>query len=594
MFYTRKEAASTVERRTPAHSQTRAPRPRARIALDLLVLGLLVYVGYFARLSLLPTVGEEGRRARGAINMLETGDWVVVRQGGRVFPDRPPMSNWLIALAGFTGGEVDRIAIRLPSVLAILALTWLLYGYCLGGGASRLVAVTAATAFATGGQVLQLGRMGESEAVFTLFVAGSLLLWHLGYLRRWPPALAWSAGYGLCALGALTKGLQAPVYFTAATGAFLLWRRQWRWLLGWGQWFGLAVFCALVAAWQIPYYQVAGAENTIKTWFSVIGPRLGWGGLVEHVLSYPLETLGTLLPWSVVLFLLLSRKIRAELRPRAILAFAVLAVAVTYPSVWFSQGAKGRYYLPLYPCLAILMGLVVGSWVAAPGASTLGRLRRLAWGLLAAAACLGGLLAVLPWALPSAAAQGLRPTLPWTVLGAALALLALRSTLAARREANPATVRTALLALAFLLAALYNGVWNTRLDHRWVDLTPRVAALRERIPQPESLLSLGPLDSRFAFHYGPRIEEIPWPLTVEELPADFEYFSFDRRLTDSEQSRQVWRGMETWTTPGTLPFQWQEVGRVGVQRSDERAPEVAVIVGLALRDDRGRLLPTEP
>ena len=39
--------------------------------------------------------------------------------------------------------------------------------------------------------------------------------------------------------------------------------------------------------------------------------------------------------------------------------FLLVALAVTYPSVWLAAGARGRYFMPLYPCLAVLMGLVV-------------------------------------------------------------------------------------------------------------------------------------------------------------------------------------------------------------------------------------------
>ncbi len=44
---------------------------------------------------------------------------------------------------------------------------------------------------------MQLGRLGESEALFTLFVGGSLLVWHAGYLqgarKHWygRPAMRW-------------------------------------------------------------------------------------------------------------------------------------------------------------------------------------------------------------------------------------------------------------------------------------------------------------------------------------------------------------------------------------------------------------------
>ena len=53
---------------------------------------------------------------------------------------------------------------------------------------TRRGALCAALAYATLGQVLQIGRLGESEALFSLLLASALLAWHAGYIRAWPPA----------------------------------------------------------------------------------------------------------------------------------------------------------------------------------------------------------------------------------------------------------------------------------------------------------------------------------------------------------------------------------------------------------------------
>src|SRR5215204_6110491 len=87
-------------------------------ALALIVLA--IEISYTARLGLQPLVGEETRWGSGAREMLRTGDWVVPRQQGQVFPERPPMTMWLMAIGGYLRGDVDPIAVRLPSVIAIV------------------------------------------------------------------------------------------------------------------------------------------------------------------------------------------------------------------------------------------------------------------------------------------------------------------------------------------------------------------------------------------------------------------------------------------------------------------------------------------
>ena len=153
---------------------------------------LIVLAIYGSRLNVQSLMGEETRWATGAREMLATGDWIVPRQQGRVFPERPPMTMWAMAVTGWLRGDVDPIAIRLPSVIAVVLTSLLVYGYT-RAFASTIAATVAAIAYATMGQVLQIGRQGESEALFALLVGASLLIWHLGYLRGWRPVVVWMA-----------------------------------------------------------------------------------------------------------------------------------------------------------------------------------------------------------------------------------------------------------------------------------------------------------------------------------------------------------------------------------------------------------------
>ena len=131
-------------------------------------------------------------------------------------------------------------------------------------------AFTGALAYATIGQVLQLGRVGETEAVFTFFVSASLLVWHFGYVKQWSDIWIWIAGYGLAAFGALAKGPQAPIYFVAVTGMFLVMHREWRRLFSWPHLAGVGVFAGIIACWQIPFFLKLGWPAVRAVWASLI------------------------------------------------------------------------------------------------------------------------------------------------------------------------------------------------------------------------------------------------------------------------------------------------------------------------------------
>src|SRR5262249_9493778 len=132
------------------------------------------------------------------------------------------------------------------------AMSIVIYVYC-RSWLPRLTSITAAAIFATFGQVLQIGRLGESEALFTLLVGSSMLTWHAGYMSGRRPTLTWCAAYALAALAALVKGPQAPVYLITTTGCFLLVQRDWKWLVSLSHLAGMATFAVVASAWLVPF-----------------------------------------------------------------------------------------------------------------------------------------------------------------------------------------------------------------------------------------------------------------------------------------------------------------------------------------------------
>ena len=95
-----------------------APRRSARVARSRAAAAGTPgrWASYFTRLTDLTIRGEESRWARVAQEMLDTGDWIVPRQQGEPFPDRPPLNSWAMIAASQLTGELNLAAIRLPAV----------------------------------------------------------------------------------------------------------------------------------------------------------------------------------------------------------------------------------------------------------------------------------------------------------------------------------------------------------------------------------------------------------------------------------------------------------------------------------------------
>jgi len=144
-------------------------RHYAALTYDVCLLAGFVLLVYFSRLTNVPLRGEESRRAQVAVEMVRSGEWFIPTQQGDPFfmSSRPPLHNWLIALVGRWYGSIDVFAVRMPSVLAVLATVLLVYAYS-RLFLSRIGAMAAALAYGTMGQVLQLCRLGETDALFAL------------------------------------------------------------------------------------------------------------------------------------------------------------------------------------------------------------------------------------------------------------------------------------------------------------------------------------------------------------------------------------------------------------------------------------------
>ncbi len=538
---------------------------------------------YGARLALQPLVGEETRWATAAREMLDTGDWIVPRQQSQVFAERPPMTIWLMALGGWLRGDVDPIAIRLPSVVAMVLTSLLIYGYTRAFTTSA-TALIAALVYATSGQVLEIGRLGESESVFVLFVAGSLLLWHLGYVLSWRPVITWSLGFTFAALAALVKGPQAPIYFGAITVAYLAVMRDWRYLFRWQTGASGLLFAVIIAAWQIPFYLATDWASVVATWAGLAGDRIHLRGVLSHSITYPAETFACLLPWSPMLVALFWRDVRTRLfQKRVVTTFLVTALLVAYPTVWLASAARGRYFMPLYPAVAVLVGLLIECCASAPQDTS----ARRAWNrfilLWSAVIGAGALFVVGISLLPRGWAATLYQPRWFTILFATFAVVAVYGMWTSNRSRNDASPVRVVFAVACVMGLGVAGLLMNVNAVRWNDPTGAVAELAGQLPPGARLVSFTAIEHRFAYYYRRPIAEIPWPQTLVDLPADVDYFCFVRHWNDTAQLHIAGRGRSSYLTPGTLPFEWEEVMAICPDRQTETPTARSIVLGRVVR-----------
>ncbi len=530
---------------------------------QLAVLALVVIGIYFTRLTTLTIRGEESRRARVAVEILESGDWIVPTQQRQVYLSRPPLGSYPIALLGMLRGKVDLLAVRLPTVTAVLLTSVLVYGYArtfLSSGG----ALASGLAFATMAQVMEIGRLAETEGLFTLLVAASLLLWHWGYSRGWSGGITWATGYAFCALAGLAKGPQGPVYFVAVVLVYLAVRRDWKTLFGRPHAIGIACGAAVLGAWQVPYLLRTDLNCAIGIWTKNASQRFADNGnastLLAHLASYPLEVFACMLPWSLLLLRYADRRFLAALgSARANVAFLTSAVLVTFPTVWLASTAKGRYFMPLYPCFAVLVGIVIDRcWTADP-ASHLRTVWRyystmVACGL-AAAAMVIGVASWLPISKLAAIAQPALFAVVYLVCALSAAAIVLRSA--------TKTPLAGLVAIALVLGLTSAGVMVNAYARASHDASAAVATLKRKLPPGEPLVSFGRVDHLFAYLYETPIVYRRLPETAHDVDAGVQYFAIDGGPKPVAE----------------LPFAWEPVATIVLDRNKMPKPARTVIVG---------------
>ena len=340
---------------------------------------ILLFLAVAAAAVLLRPLAEpdEGRYGEAAREMVQSGDFLLPRQSGVVYPDKPPGVYWMMAAAIAVFGPTA-FAVRLPAFLALVVLVMLVHRRarsCLGeqaGGAAPLI-------LAASPLVLVLGQLATLDLVLSAAVTAALLAGRRLLLEGgWRPAAACGAALGFAFL---VKGPVGPALCLAVllTTSLLEGRaRAATRLLHPALWLPMA-------AVGLPWYLAAAAADP--------GLRDYWlgrevvGRLSSDVHSrsqplwyYPALVVGIGLPWLLRPATASGRRAPvgdpAERRFHAVWAFL--------PVLLFSlpQGKQPAYYAPAVPGLAL--------WLAAYwSAPALGRARRriaAAWLALAAAA----------------------------------------------------------------------------------------------------------------------------------------------------------------------------------------------------------------
>lgn len=316
----------------------------------------------------------EPREAVVAYTMVEHGNWILPINNGGDIPYKPPFFHWCIALFSLLQGHVSEFTSRLPSALALVAMSvggFVFFAKRKNANMALLATLLSLTAF----EVHRAGINCRVDMVNTAFMVGALFLM-FRWWERGKHTMPWLAI--LCMSGAtLTKGPVGMLLPCAVMGVFMLTQRESLWSTVW--WLGLTALLSLILplCWYYAAYLQGGDEflRLVKEenidrllgkmayeshenpfWYNFLTLITGW-------LPYTLLFVFSLfvLPWKRFSKSGFMQSVR---RAEPMQVFVWLAFGLILFFYCIPKSKRSVYLLPCYPFMAWLMAQYV-VWLVA-------------------------------------------------------------------------------------------------------------------------------------------------------------------------------------------------------------------------------------
>ncbi|HLP82902.1 MAG TPA: glycosyltransferase family 39 protein [Phycisphaerales bacterium] len=324
----------------------------------------------------------EAFRVQPAYEMMQRGDYIVVRLFEQAYLRKPPgmpwavaLSTWLFGPGEFASRLVSAVATSLGGLIVFaFAQRWFGKPYGLIAGLAYILAPAL-------WWYPPIARSAEIEALLNVFVAsGALLIVQLlvgrvytsGDSRPWPRTLLLGAALTLALTGALlTKGpAGVPVFIGAAVAGWSLRRRDTRFATSsLREWFVL-ILAALIAttalagwAWLAHARVRAAGESVVlesPTMFLFQPQR------VLEIITLPVVVIAAMLPTSlgVLAVAMYHRGVPTAPATRAPTRMAqalTLTAAISVLVFMLAGIGNNRYVVPIIPVLAA--ACAAGAWV---------------------------------------------------------------------------------------------------------------------------------------------------------------------------------------------------------------------------------------
>ena len=325
----------------------------------------------------------EPREATVAVDILNTGNWILPSGYADEFAYKPPFMHWFIAAFSLPQGHVSETTARLPSALGLIGITMAFFVF-LYKRKQKTFAALAAILLLTSFEMHRSGIEARVDMFLTLFMvlaSLSFFKWEEKGLRGYPILIPLFLG---CA--ALVKGPVGVLLPCLVFGVYLLLLRRYSlWQIILKNVIVAIPALAIVLVWYVLAYKQGGEHFFNLVYAENFGRFLGQDSKTLGI-SYDLGHKGPFwyyipaiflgfMPWSILLilaaFTVSYKKFFSKISVRKVPAFllklsqlekttlySVVSVAIILSFYAIPSSKRSVYIMPAYPFAAYLLAML--------------------------------------------------------------------------------------------------------------------------------------------------------------------------------------------------------------------------------------------
>lgn len=325
----------------------------------------IAFIVIFAGIGLRdPWPADEPRFVEAAKEMVESGNWFFPLRGSELYPDKPPVFMWLMALLYKLTGSLSS-TFMIPNAVAGLVMVW-----CVFDLAAKLwnvqTARNAAVLLLITPQFVIQAKAAQIDAMVACWITVSMY----GLIRHFfvQPSPRWYLFSWACmAVGILTKGVGfLPVFILIPIAVLhLTGRQRFEQQLKAKALLGPATMLGVLILWLLPvlyfsffkdnpdyiaYRNNILLQQTAERYANPTGHLKPWHYFIVSVIP---------ILWFPLYFFLFNKENWKQIFNSPVIQAILVWVVCVVIFFSISPGKRGVYILPALPMLAMVMGALI-------------------------------------------------------------------------------------------------------------------------------------------------------------------------------------------------------------------------------------------